>query len=397
MSIIEEINKDKNWVSYLKYKNRNELLKDKEQKYVKQKKYMNIANKIINGEYTFNPPKKRLINNAGGKRKAIYTYNEDETMILKLIAFLIMQKYDNNFTPNCYSFRKDYGIKQAMENLTSASYVEKLCCYKIQVDKYYNSIPIELLLTKLKKFLIDDIKLYNFLEKLLIDKRVEVDKKIIIEEKGIMIGTPIASFLGNVYLSDIDKKYYEEKILYARYSDEIIILCRENELQENMINIEKEIYRHQLALDITKRKLVAPGAIWSFLGFSQQNGLIDLSDETKRTIKNQIKKFAKEIRRRTILKEDYPEVALKTMNRKFNRIFYEERPGKDAPWYAWFFPVINTVNSLREIDACMQENLGYIVTGKHSKTNYKNVKYSYLKKCYYRPLVQEYLKKYKAI
>ena len=81
MSIIEEINKDKNWVSYLKYKNRNELLKDKEQKYVKQKKYMNIANKIINGEYTFNPPKKRLINNAGGKRKAIYTYNEDETMI----------------------------------------------------------------------------------------------------------------------------------------------------------------------------------------------------------------------------------------------------------------------------------------------------------------------------
>ena len=38
-----------------------------------------------------------------------------------------------------------------------------------------------------------------------------------------------------------------------------------------------------------------------------------------------------------------------------------------------------------------------IVTGKHSKTNYKDVRYSYLKKCYYRPLVPEFLKKYKAI
>lgn len=397
MSIIDEIKKEKNWKSYLQYKKNNNLLTDKEQKYIKQNKYINIANEITNGEYTFNPPKRRLVNNAGDKRKIVYTYNEDETMILKLISFLIMQKYDDKFSPNCYSFRKDFGIKQAMENLSAASNIEKLCCYKIKIDNYYSNIPIELLLDKLKKLFSDDIKLYEFFEKILTDKRVEVDKEIIIEEKGIMLGTPIASFLGNVYLDDMDKKYYEEQTLYARYADEIIILCRENELQNNMISIENDVYRHQLSLDITKRELIAPGAMWSFSGFSHQNEIIDLSEETKKKIKNQIKKFAKEIRRRAILKEDFPEVALKTMNRKFNKIFYEEKPGKDMPWYMWFFPVINTAGSLREIDKCMQENLRYIVTGKHSKTNYKDVKYSYLKKCYYRPLVPEFLKKYKAI
>ena len=190
---------------------------------------------------------------AGDKRKIVYTYNEDETMILKLIAFLIMQKYDDKFSPNCYSFRKDFGIKQAMENLSAASNIEKLCCYKIKIDNYYSNIPIELLLDKLKKLFSDDIKLYEFFEKILTDKRVEVDKEIIIEEKGIMLGTPIASFLGNVYLDDMDKKYYEEQTLYARYADEIIILCRENELQNNMISIENDVYRHQLSLDITKR------------------------------------------------------------------------------------------------------------------------------------------------
>ena len=56
------------------------------------------------------------------------------------------------------------------------------------------------------------------------------------------------------------------------------------------------------------------------------------------------------------------------------------------------FPLINTSNSLKKIDKYMQDWQRYIITGKHNKKNYEKVPYSFLKKCNYKSLVNEYYK-----
>lgn len=402
MSIINELNNEKTWQNFLKYKTKNKLLTKGEEeyfkKYIEQKKYTNIANQIINGEYSFSPPTKHFINKIGKeKKKVVYNYKKDETMILKFISYLISEKYNFCFAPNCYSFRKDYGVKQAIEYLTSVNHIEKLCCYKTSIEDYFNSIPVELLLPKLKVILEDDESLYEFIEKILTDKRIKFGNKILIEEKGVMAGIPIATFLANVYLKDLDQKYYKQKVIYARYSEDIIIFCRENELQERMIDIEREIYKHQLKLDDKKRELIAQGEMWSFLGFSYQNGVVDLSEITKKKIEAQIKRFARKIRKWMVAKNVSSDQAIKTMNRKFNRKFYELENGKDSTWCGWFFPVVNTTHGLKEIDLYMQEYLRYVVTGKHNKSNYKYVRYTYLKQCNYKSLVLEYWKKHRIM
>ena len=55
----------------------------------------------------------------------------------------------------------------------------------------------------------------------------------------------------------------------------------------------------------------------------------------------------------------------------------------------WFFPLINSVEGLRELDNYLQQNLRFLSTGKHSKANYR-VRYSTLKRLGYRSLVHEY-------
>lgn len=391
MSIIDELNNIKIWQKFLKEKAKNGTITDKEKKYIEQKKYMKIANEIINNQYSFNPPNKHIVNKSE-KPKAVYTYNKDETMILKLIEYLMVKKYDEFFSPNCYMGRKQNGVRQAMDNLISVSHIEKLCCYKVDIDDYFNTIPVELLLPKLKQILADDEKLYDFLRKILTDKRVEDKGNIIVEEKGVMSGTPISSFLANVYINKLDQKYFNQKLAYARYGKSIIIFCKENELQEIMIDLSNEIYRYQLKLDNDGKELIPPGGSWNFLGFSYQNSLIDLSEETKRRIKVKIRIFARKVRK-WMINNNIPEnIALMVMNRKFNKQFFEYESGKDFVWYKWFFPIINTTNGIREIDTCMQENLRYIVTGRRNKTNYKYVRYSYLKQCDYKPLLPEFLK-----
>ena len=83
---------------------------------------------------------------------------------------------------------------------------------------------------------------------------------------------------------------------------------------------------------------------------------------------------------------------MKMMNRKFNRKFFGKAENDELSWKYWFFPTINTSNSLKIIDKYMQDELRYLVTGKHNKRNYKIVPYSLLKECNYKSLVYEYYK-----
>ena len=86
---------------------------------------------------------------------------------------------------------------------------------------------------------------------------------------------------------------------------------------------------------------------------------------------------------------DY-KVALKAMNRKYNKKFFGKQDKEELSWKYWFFPTITTSGSLKAIDNYMQEQQRYIVTGRHNKRNYKIVPYNLLKECNYKSLVNEY-------
>ena len=59
-----------------------------------------------------------------------------------------------------------------------------------------------------------------------------------------------------------------------------------------------------------------------FLGFSYQDGIIDVSDNSFKKMKGKIKRSAKGLRRWMIRKNASSEATLKAMNRKFNCKFY---------------------------------------------------------------------------
>ena len=111
-----------------------------------------------------------------------------------------------------------------------------------------------------------------------------------------------------------------------------------------------------------------------------------------RKIKAKIRRSARGIRRWMLKKNVNYNQALKAMNRKYNRKFYGKQDKLELSWKYWFFPTITTDKSLKVIDKYMQQELRYIVTGKHNKRNYKIVPYTVLKNCNYKPLVSEYYK-----
>ena len=113
-----------------------------------------------------------------------------------------------------------------------------------------------------------------------------------------------------------------------------------------------------------KEYFIEPNSKWEFLGFSFDGKKIDLSTNTVRKIKAKIRRSARSIRRWMLKRNIKQEQALKTMTRKFNRKFFGKQDKEELSWKYWFFPTINTVQSLKIIDSYMQNQQRYIVTRK---------------------------------
>ena len=84
-------------------------------------------------------------------------------------------------------------------------------------------------------------------------------------------------------------------------------------------------------------------------------------------------------------------MAVRAFIKRFNKKLYDSDDPNETNWSRWYFPVINTDKSLKEIDAYMQECLRYTAVEKHTKARF-NFRYAQKKALGYRSLVNEWYK-----
>ena len=394
-SIISQLTLQETWEEFLAYR----LLKgrfnwhefDEADAFVEREDYLPLAKKIAEGE-GLGLPTKKLVNKMGsGKKRVVYSFAPDEMLILKLIAFLLY-KYDNQFAPNCYAFRRGLKASDAVFKINKAIRNQKMWAYKLDIHDYFNSIDIGILLPMLKEMLTDDPPLYSFFEKLLTTNLAISNGQVIEEHHGVMAGTPTAPFLADVYLKEVDRYYYNKGVVYARYSDDIIMFANDYdtlvEYKSQMCNFLAQAH---LEVNPDKEKIYSPDEAYEFLGFKCHGHDVDISEATKKKMKGKISRQARSLLRWSHKKHIEPEKAMKALINYFNRKFFERDDPETLTWSRWFFPVITQTDGLKEIDHYLQQNIRFLSTGKHNKANYK-VDYEQLKALGYRSLVNEYYK-----
>lgn len=405
MSIVESINNHSMWLDFLLYKqNNNSFTREEEDgicRFIEARGYEYYYELIKADKFPIDYPRKMVVNKEGAKKKrVVYSYSDEENIVLKFIAFNLY-KFDEAFSKSCYSFRRGYGVKDAIKRVKGNTDFSKKFCFKADISNYFNSIDVDILLKKLKFIEEQDRELFLLFEKLLKEDKVYYNGKIISEQHGAMAGTPCSPFFANVYLSDVDSMFEEKGVPYFRYSDDILIFAdSKSELEELMQLFFKKVEENRLTINDSKVTLTEPGEPFEFLGFAYDNGIIDLSANTMRKLKAKIKRKADALRRwqrKKGLAEEKAAIGfINSMNRKFfggtDKVWTDE----DFTWCRWFFPNITTDKGLKEIDNYMQEYIRYVITGRHYKGNYR-ISYEQLKKWGYRSLVHEYYKWKKGV
>ena len=394
-SIIKQLTQQDIWEEFLAYR----LMKGRftwhefyeADRYVEREEYLPLAQRIVQGE-GLGIPKKKIINKMGtGKKRVVYSFAPDEMTILKLLAFKLYD-YDRWFSPNCYAFRRGVKASDAVFDIIRAIGDQKMWAYKLDIHNYFNSIPIDILLPMLKEMMADDEPLYHFFERMLTNDRVIYNGETIQEKHGVMAGTPTSPFLANVYLKAVDKHFHDAHVTYARYSDDIIIFAPDlDTLEEHISRMADFLKQYQLEMNPDKEKVYSPDEAYEFLGFKCHGRNIDISEATTKKMKGKIKRAVKSLMRWSSKKNIEPEKAMKGLINHFNRVFFVDGDTEMLTWSRWFFPVINQTNGLKEIDHYLQQNIRFLSTGKHNKTNYKT-DYAQLKRLGYKSLVNEYYK-----
>ena len=401
MSLLDKLSDEKVWIDFYERKVDPDFFRISDAKklfqYVRQKRYLPVVERIKSAKGLSIPMKKRIAKSGSSKKRVVYSLPEDETVVLKLLTWLMIRKYDACLPENLYSFRPHYGAKDALRKLVSMPDISEYYSYKLDVRNYFNSIDIDLLSPQLKLLFADDEPLYDFIASQLSDPRVMDDGVLIEERKGVMAGMPYAVFLANVYLTQLDRKFAAiPGLIYCRYSDDIILFSKDKLLLDEAKNqLQESLKEYHLDINHNKEVETAPGQKWTFLGFECDGRGIDVCEVSVQKLKGKMRRKARALRRWAEVNGKDGWMAARAFIKHFNKKLYTCDDRSEINWSLWYFPLITTDKSLKVIDHYMQDCIRYIVTGSRSRSRFA-FRYEQMKELGLKTLVNGWYYYHKA-
>ena len=307
------------------------------------------------------------------------------------MGLVLLHAYDGIFSDNLFSFRPNRGVKRAVADILAIPNLTDRYVYKLDIHDYFNSVDVERIIPLAERVVGQDHpRFFAFLCDFLRNPYVTEGGRRFEERKGIMAGNSLSSFLANLYLADMDREFAEKGIPYARYSDDIIVFGETRE--------QTDAYRDRILSCLSDKDMTVnpakvfyaePGQPWDFLGITYRDGVVDVAHASVEKLKGKMRRKARALYRWKIRKEAGDEQVIRAFVRHFNRKLYDNPMRSELTWCRWFFPVITTDRSLKELDSYMLECIRYLVTGKHTKANFK-LRYETIRSYGFKSLVHAY-------
>lgn len=157
--------------------------------------------------------------------------------------------------PNCHHLAGAAGVKHATERIKQALQDEHpKYVLRVDIKSYYASISHFKLLQDIKKYYHDQ-KVLTMLKNI-ITNPIETPRGYKNSGRGIALRGPLSQFFGALFLKPLDDLLSSMDIVYIRYNDDIIALCKTkrqlNRCKKRMMEVLNE---RQLSLSRKKSRI----------------------------------------------------------------------------------------------------------------------------------------------
>ena len=344
-------------------------------KSIKRNKKINFYESIKNlDEHTFGIPKRVLIPKKDGGEREVFVYNSSDSLLLKMLSEKICENYNKDLYKHLYSYKEGIGCVDAVKYVMKSA--KGMYGYKLDITNYFMSVPMSIIEKNLKLIFQDDKESSNILKFYKDNRYYDVDNSLKHRFLSLKPGNPLSAFLSNLVLNDLDKLMNSISDVYVRYSDDILIFCKDVDNLNNRKSILiNELNKIGLEIKESKTEFIKPNQPINYLGLKMDWKDIDLSDnrflKLKKDIKHQSKLLRNELKYQKINKE---EAVLNFIN-WYNRKLYG-KPFKLKEPYSWatnLYKDITTIKTLKEIDFYFINTLRQLYTGKNNSSNIKKL------------------------
>lgn len=249
-----------------------------------------INRKILNKTYNFSFYKEKLISKGKNKYPRVISLPTlRDKIVLKAIFNTLTEIYSDDLSNELVHSKVDK-IKITIQSNRFDSFI------KMDIESFYPSIDHKILLKiiskKTKKSEFIDLLTKAITQATVSKSNDSIDKYS--NDIGVPQGLSISSVLSSIYFIDFDKKHsIQPNYEYHRYVDDILILCKKDDIEtifetikNDMTNLKLKV--HELGISPQKTDSGSIKNGFYFLGYSYSNTLISIRESSINNLHNSI-------------------------------------------------------------------------------------------------------------
>jgi RNA-directed DNA polymerase len=213
-----------------------------------------------------------------------------DRMIQQAISQVISPYFEPTFSPHSYGYRLGKRASQAVHHVQTCIKKGYKTAVDIDLSKFFNEVNHDMLMNRVGRK-IKDKALMQLLGRYLRAGIADTETGLWFpSDKGVPQGGPLSPLLSNVLLDELDKKLTRERLHFARYADDIIILVKPQHIG-NKVKVDVSRYiskRLKLIVNETKSR-VGPVSGSKFLGFTLQRGRLQIHAKSLKLFKEKVR------------------------------------------------------------------------------------------------------------
>ncbi len=249
---------------------------------------LSLMKELKQGRYLPKPLRRVYIPKGDGKTRALGIPSINCRVAQEVLRRLITPTFERRFHNNSYGFRPGRNCHQAVERMLQLAKQGYRYVVDVDIKGFFDNIPHTLIMESLAAKIADG-NILSTIERLL-NSGVMEDGILKPTTKGTPQGGVISPLLANTALDHLDWFLEEKKLLFVRYADDFVVLCKTKPEAEKALD-EIRAFLNEMNLEVSpeKTKVCHFSEGFNFLGFKIKDGSVQMRDKSKEKFKNAIR------------------------------------------------------------------------------------------------------------